>query len=109
MNESKLLASISRAFRAIEMCDLRVGAIWLHPREILTLGTDAPGFFDKVNDPRVKASYMDVVGAPFEGLLFGAKVFSSEVVVPGHIAILPDGFQAKLTDSCASFSLGLEP
>jgi hypothetical protein len=104
----KLLDGISRAFRVIEENDLRVGAIWLNPREVSALETSARAHYDKVNDPRVRRSHMATVGAPFEGMIFGAKVFSSGVVVPGHIAILPDGFEARLVDSSACFSLGLE-
>ena len=102
-----LMKSVLEVFDWIQKMDLRVGSIWRPPREVAVLEEGGTPFFDRVNDPRVRDAYLETVGSPYVGILFGALVFSSEVVVPGHGAILPHGFEARLVEGTACIALGL--
>jgi len=101
-----LRKSLVEWFGWMETAGLRVGQVWLHPGEVEVLMGDRE-HFDPVSDTRVRDAHLETVGAPLVGFFFGAMVFSSELVVPGHMALLPDGFQARLVEGTACVPLGL--
>ena len=104
-DRSVLLDLIAKAYRKYETMDLRVGTVWLHPDHIPTLKASVD-VFDSVCSGLVRAALSDR-GGVYEGLLFGAYVFSSEEVPRSHIGIVPDGFKAELVGGEGCIPLGL--
>lgn len=96
---TQLLTQIQAAIRRFENLDIRVGAVWLNPKEADAV-SDAPTVFDKIGNRAVLEAMPGIIG-----VLWGVLVFESDIVPPGCIAVLPDGFEAKLRGREACFSL----
>jgi hypothetical protein len=88
-------------FHWIEQWDLRVGDLWLHPKQVVELDAEQSLGFDKIASARVRDSFLDSKGAPYVGIYAGARVFASELVVENHVVAVPDGLDAKLIDKAA--------
>ena len=86
--ESLIEKRLRDAFTRYEALGFRVAKVWLRQEEIDQL---PPEVFDRVNHEA--------------GLLWGAQVFVSDKLPPGHVAILPDGFDGNLVDGAGSMPL----
>jgi len=104
MDHKSLLESLAEAFGWLEARGLRVGRLWLNKREIDLLLTEKDAF-DRESNRTVLDGVSEQAGASFVGYLWGAHTFESPEVPEGHIAILPDDFDAKLIGSAACMPL----
>lgn len=101
-----ILDRIGKAFEPIEQWDMRVGDVWLNPKQVAELA-GLPEF-DRVHPvrdviidpPRELAS-----GARYVGMLFNARVFESPLVPEDQVGLIPAGWEAKLIgpEGCRSF------
>ena len=101
-----ILDRIGKAFEPIEQWDMRVGDVWLNPKQVAELA-GLPEF-DRVHPvrdviidpPRELAS-----GARYVGMLFNARVFESSLVPEDQVGLIPAGWEAKLIgpEGCRSF------
>lgn len=97
---------LCKAFERIEQWDMRVGDIWLHPKQVAELEAEKnDAAYDRIAQKCVRDAFIELKGAPFVGSFLGARVFESEIVVENHVALVPSGFDAKLTGSegCTPF------
>ena len=105
MTRKELLEKVGDAFAWIERMNLRVGEIWLHPDEAAVLKTER-GEFDAICSWNVKqATKRPEQHGEYIGMLWGAKVFESDLVVPQHICAVPDGW--AVLDPSQGFPLGV--
>lgn len=102
---SGIIERLKGVFTWIEQMDMRVGELWLHPKQVIELEEAGDPGWDKIHQRAVKLAYLESKGALHVGLLWGARVFQSEKVVEDHVAALPDGWEAKLIDRCACMPL----
>lgn len=94
-------ARLCAAFQSMESWDLRVGYIWLNPKDTRTIKP----LIDPVSSLRTHRLISGKFGAVFAGHCFGALVFASDLIPVGHIALAPDGMEAKITSSSAARAL----
>jgi hypothetical protein len=97
-----IIERLKKVFGWIEERDMRVGELWLHPKQVAELeAANDPGW-DKVASRVVQQMVAETKGgALYVALLWGASVYQSEMVIEDHVAALPDGWNAKLIDSSA--------
>lgn len=98
---SDIIERLKKVFTWIEERDLRVGELWLHPKQVEELVVANPEGWDRIAQRAVIQGYVEEKGALYVGLLWGAQVFQSEIVVEDHVAALPTGWRARLLDSTA--------
>lgn len=96
---SEIIERLDGAFKRLEQWDLHVGDVWLHPNQVVELAGEPA--FDLISSLRVRDAFLESKGAPYVGMLFGARVFSSVIVVENHVVLVPVGLDAKLTDGAA--------
>jgi hypothetical protein len=97
-----IIERLKKVFGWIEERDLRVGELWLHPRQVAELEAAKDPGWDKVVSRAVQQMAAEAKGgALYVALLWGAAVYQSEMVVEDHCAALPAGWSAKLIDSSA--------
>jgi hypothetical protein len=94
----QLLHQIGESFKWVESMDLRVGDLYLNPNDVRLIGKDLN--LDRIASWQVKAAFPGLVG-----VLFGVRVFESDIVPEEHIALIPDGIEGKLVDSAACIAL----
>jgi len=99
--EHDIIERLKKVFTWIEERDLRVGELWLHPKQIAELIESKDPGWDKVASLYVREETKKWRGAPLVGLLYGANVYESEIVVEDHVVALPSGLDVKLIDSTA--------
>lgn len=90
---------LKKVFEWIELRDLRVGELWLHPKQIAELEAEEVSGYDEVAQAVVRDAYLESKGARLMGYLWGARVFESAMVVENHVGALPDDWDAKLLGS----------
>jgi hypothetical protein len=95
----RIAQRIAKAFERLEPWDLRVGDIWLHPKQVEELRGEP--VYDPIAHRCLRDEFIKIKGAPFVGTIYGARVFASEIVPENHIAIAPAGLEAILTDKSA--------
>lgn len=98
---SDIIERLKKVYGWIEERDMRVGEVWLHPKQVAELIAAGDPGWDRINQKAVIELYLESKGALHVGLLWGARVFQTEKVVEDHVAALPDGWEAKLIDSTA--------
>jgi hypothetical protein len=100
-----ILDRIGKAFEPIEQWDMRVGDVWLNPKQVAELA-GLPEF-DRVHPVRdvVIDYYEKTSGARYVGMLFNARVFESPLVPEDQVGLIPAGWEAKLIgpEGCRSF------
>lgn len=96
-----IIERLKKVFAWIEERDMRVGELWLHPAQVKELDEAKDPGWDRNAQMSVIRFYLDTKGAPYVGVLWGARVFESKIVVEDHVAALPDGWEAKLVDTPA--------
>ncbi len=96
-----IIERMKGVFGWIEQWDMRVGELWLHPKQVEELNAANDPGWDRVAQRAVVEAYREEKGALLIGYLWGAYVFQSEIVVPDHVVALPTGLQVKLLDSTA--------
>jgi hypothetical protein len=92
-----IVVRIHQTFERLEQWDLRVGTVWLNPKQILELAADRSGAWDPIWDRHVRDIYIPQRGAPLAGMLFGANVHASPIVPENHIGVIPAGFDGRIT------------
>ena len=98
---SNIIDRLKKVFEWIEERDMRVGELWLHPKQVKELEGAGDLFMDRIAQRAVREAYLESKGALHVGVLWGARVFQTEKVVENHVAALPDGWEARLLDSTA--------
>lgn len=89
-----LLEKLKARFEWLEREDLRVGVLYLSPTEVAELEKADPMHFDRCAIRQLRETGI-------RGHLWGATVYESELVPPGHVCIIQDGLDAKLVDGAA--------
>jgi hypothetical protein len=105
LTQEGIVGRLVKVFEWIEQRGMRVGDVWLHPKQAQELFVRHPDVFDREVEPKILRYYAELKGATLLGYIFGARVFESEIVVENHVGIIPDGWDAKLVDSagCTPF------
>jgi len=89
-------------FKWIESRDLRVGELWLHPRDIDDLNQESPAGWDRVASFVVERWHADSKGALLTGFLWGAEVLTPTAepcpIVRNHVIALPTGLHVRILD-----------
>jgi len=85
------LATLLDAFHCL---DTRVEAVWIHPAHMPELRTDPE--YDPIAQMSVIQQVSQAGGGRFEGLLWGVRILSSELVPMGRACVLLAGFEARL-------------
>lgn len=98
---SDIIERLKKVFTWIEERDLRVGELWLHPKQVVELNESKDIGWDRVASHHVREETKKQKGAPLVGFLYGANVYESEIVVADHVVALPSGLDVKLLDSTA--------
>lgn len=96
---SLLLDKLKARFEWLEREDLRVGLLYLNPREIAELYEH-----HRKNEFDVCA-VKQLREAGIRGYLWGVTVLESELVPPGRVCIMQDGLEVKLVDASACVPL----
>ncbi len=96
---SDIVERLRKVFGWIEERDMRVGELWLHPKQVVELIESKDPGWDRIAQRAVRDGFLESKGALHVGLLWGARVFETEKVVEDHVAALPDGWEAKLIGS----------
>jgi hypothetical protein len=96
MSDVSILVRLRDAFNRLEQWDMRVGDVWLHPSQVEELRKHVE--FDRISSFRVERAFVESKGALYKGMLFGARVFESEIVPVNHVGLVSDGWESKLTD-----------
>lgn len=91
LSNNEFLGKIVDKFAWMESQMMRVGTIFLNPRDILRLPTDQ---FDKT-------THKEHLAIGIHGSLWGADVIASDVVPDGHAALAPAGMRATIEDADA--------
>lgn len=97
-----IIPRLADAFGWYEEKDVRIGDVWLHPVHIAELKGESD--FDQISSLRVREAFLDSKGALYVGMIFGARVFESTLVMEDHVVLVPDGLEAKLLDRSAGMS-----
>lgn len=92
-----LIDKLKGRFEWLEREDLRVGMLYLNPKEIAELETE-PKEFDRNNMKALRVTGL-------RGHLWGAAVIESTLVPEGHVCIVQDGLEAVLVDRAACVAL----
>jgi len=92
-----LLEKLKARFEWLEREDLRVGLLYLNPKEIAELKGH------EEFDPCASKQLRDL---GIRGYLWGTTVFESELVPENHVCIVQDGLKVELVDRAACVSLG---
>lgn len=92
-----LLGQLADRFAWLEKEGVRVGMVWISSEDAHSLESSGA----------VSMPVSDVLREPmnYVGNLWGAKVYHSLLVTPGHVALVPRGMEAKLVDSEACIPL----
>ena len=98
---SDVVERLKKVFEWVEQWDLRVGDLWLHPKQVGELNALGHPGWDKVCSARVRQAFLEDKGALYVGMIFGARVFESEKVPEDHVAVVPADLDAKLVGSAA--------
>jgi hypothetical protein len=85
----------------VEHRDLRVGEIWLHPKQVAELAATKDPGWDAIAMLAVREMFLETKGGLYVGMLWGAQVFESGIIVEDHVVALPTGLFVKLIDSSA--------
>jgi hypothetical protein len=93
-----IIDRLIKVFGWIEERDLRVGQLWLNPKQIEQLNESHHAGWDKVASYHVREETRKLKGAPLVGFFLGAEVYESETVVAEHVVALPSGLDVKLLD-----------
>lgn len=96
---SDIIERVKKVFEWIELRDLRVGELWLNPKQTGELNDSKHSGYDKIADLRVRDAYLELKGARLVAHLWGARVFESDMVPEDHVGALPDDWDAKLIGS----------
>jgi hypothetical protein len=94
-----IVERLKKVFEWIERMDLRVGDIWLNPKQVAELEAEKHPGYDKIADGRVRDAYLELKGAKCVAYLWGARVFDTDMVPEDHVGALPSDWDAKLTGS----------
>jgi len=98
-----LVGRISDLMKPFENLDLRLAALWVRPEEADKLRRCNE--FDVARCKQVIA-HLSCAESQFIGNLLGMNVYETKLLPPNHIALLPDGFDAKLIGGEAGIPLG---
>ncbi len=93
-----LLHKLKARFEWLEREDLRVGRLYLNPKEIAELEKVGLENYDRVNMRQLRE-------LGIRGALWGATVYESDIVPENHVCILQDGLEVTLIDRAACVSL----
>jgi len=104
-----LREALLREFQWLENRNLRVGTVFLNPKEIETLSGLAGADFDML-DPSNRRAFMKIDPQPGInwGMLWGAQIRACKAVPENHAAIIPDGMVLADLDGPACICLGLQ-
>jgi hypothetical protein len=102
-----LKQALLREFEWLEDRDLRVGTIFLNPKQVTAL-SGLPDF--DLLHPSNRRAFMKTDPQPGInwGTLWGAQVRSCKAVPENHAAIVPDGMVLADLDGAACVCLGLQ-
>lgn len=104
-----LREALLREFQWLEDRDLRVGTIFLNPKQITTLSGLAGADFDMLH-PSNRRAFMKTDPQPGInwGMMWGAQIRACKAVPEGHAAIVPEGMTLADLDGTACVSLRLQ-
>jgi hypothetical protein len=94
-----IVRRLIRVFEGVEQLGMRVGDVWLHPKQAKELLVGHADVFDREVDPQILRHYIELKGATLLGYIFGARVFESEIVPENHVGAIPDDWDARLVGS----------
>jgi hypothetical protein len=89
------LNRLHEAFKGIERLDLRVGDVWLNPKQVVELEEARDPGYDRIDLAAVRNAFKETKGAIHTGLLWGARVFASDIVPENHVGLIPSDWDAK--------------
>ena len=99
LQQDTVVARLVKVFEWLEAQGLRVGSIWLNPKQARELFVGHRDVFDREVDPIILRHHVVTKGATLLGYLFGALVFEADLVPYNHVGAIPEDWDAKLLGS----------
>jgi hypothetical protein len=91
--------ALADCFAYFEKDGLNVGSVFLNPKDILALRSQAAKWTMVGNPLFAETQFPDM--GKFVGWIWGAKVFETDVVPPGRVCLLPEGVRGKPTSAAS--------